>query len=165
MFTMLKKNNLVLDRDITMLVRGILIIEATLENLNPNLSLISVLLNHTSNEESEVLSSQKILDTGRKIVKNTKSLVSIPNEVLTFFKTINNGDNKIKFEMSGSQRQVDKIEKLLHELIIGIIDASLILALSNEQNELIRKVLIICIIILSLWLFIKMLIDHIHKGY
>ena len=70
MFTMLKKNNLVLDRDITMLVRGILIIEATLENLNPNLSLISVLLNHTSNEESEVLSSQKILDTGRKIVKN-----------------------------------------------------------------------------------------------
>lgn len=114
MFTMLKRNNLVLDRDITMLVRGILIIEATLENLNPNLSLISVLLNHTSNEESEVLNSQKILDTGRKIVKNTKSLVSIPNEVLTFFKTINNGDNKIKFEMSGSQRQVDKIEKLLH---------------------------------------------------
>lgn len=165
MFTMLKKNNLVLDRDITMLVRGVLIIEATLENLNPNLSLISVLLNHTSNEESEVLSSQKILDTGRKIVKNTKSLVSIPNEVLTFFKAMNNGDNKIKFEMSGSKRQVDKIEKLLHELIIGIIDASLILALSNEQNELIRKVLIICIIILSLWLFIKMLIDHIHKGY
>ena len=67
--------------------------------------------------------------------------------------------------MSGSTKQVDKIEKMLHELIIGIIDASLILALSNEKNETIRMVLMVFIIILSIWLFIKMLIDHIHRGY
>ena len=102
---------------------------------------------------------------GSSAIKNTKSLINIPNEILTFFKTINNGDNKIKFEMSASNNAVDKIEKLLHELIIGIIDASLILSLSSEQNETLRIIIIVLIIILSVWLFMKMLFDHIHKGY
>ena len=163
MFKMLRENNLVLDKDITMLIRGILVMESSLKNLNDNLSLLSVLTNHIVNKNSSLIDGEKIVKAGKEIVKNTKSLVSVPNEVLTFFKTLNNGDNKIKFEMSGSTKQVDKIEKMLHELIIGIIDASL--ALSNEKNETIRMVLMVFIIILSVWLFIKMLIDHIHRGY
>ena len=165
MFKMLRENNLVLDKDITMLIRGILVMESSLKNLNDNLSLLSVLTNHIVNKNSSLIDGEKIVKAGKEIVKNTKSLVSVPNEVLTFFKTLNNGDNKIKFEMSGSTKQVDKIEKMLHELIIGIVDASLILALSNEKNETIRMVLIVFIIILSVWIFIKMLIDHIHRGY
>ena len=165
MFKMLRENNLVLDKDITMLIRGILVMESSLKNLNNNLSLLSVLTNHIVNKKTSLIDGEKIVKAGKEIVKNTKSLVSVPNEVLTFFKTLNNGDNKIKFEMSGSTKQVDKIEKMLHELIIGIIDASLILALSNEKNETIRMVLMVFIIILSIWLFIKMLIDHIHRGY
>ena len=165
MFIMLKNNNLELDKDVTMLIRGILIIESTLEIINPNLSFIDVLSNHVLNKKKSIIDKEKVINEGSEVIKNTKSLVKIPNEVLTFFKTLNNGESKIKFEMSASKNQVDKIEKLLHELIIGIIDASLILALSNEKNELIRKILILFIIILSIWLFIKMLIDHIHKGY
>ena len=162
---MLRENSLVLDKDITMLIRGILVMESSLKNLNDNLSLLSVLTNHIVNKKTSLIDGEKIVKAGKEIIKNTKSLVSVPNEVLTFFKALNNGDNKIKFEMSGSTKQVDKIEKMLHELIIGIIDASLILALSNEKNETIRMVLIVFIIILSVWIFIKMLIDHIHRGY
>ena len=165
MFLMLKENNLILDKDVTMLIRGIIIIEATLSSLNPNLSLTSVLVNHIKSNNEKIIDKSKILEMGSSAIKNTKSLINIPNEVLTFFKTINNGDNKIKFEMSASNNAVDKIEKLLHELIIGIIDASLILSLSSEQNETLRIIIIVLIIILSVWLFMKMLFDHIHKGY
>ena len=165
MFLMLKENNLILDKDVTMLIRGIIIIEATLSSLNPNLSLTSVLVNHIKSNNEKIIDKSKILEMGSSAIKNTKSLINIPNEILTFFKTINNGDNKIKFEMSASNNAVDKIEKLLHELIIGIIDASLILSLSSEQNETLRIIIIVLIIILSVWLFMKMLFDHIHKGY
>ena len=67
--------------------------------------------------------------------------------------------------MSASSRQVDKLENLLHEFIIGLLDASLILAYSLERDLLVRRVLFYFIVILSIWLFIKMLIDYIHKGY
>lgn len=165
MFLMLKENNLTLDKDITMLVRGIIIIEATLSSLNPNLNLISVLINHIKSNNEKIIDKNKIIEMGTSAIKNTKSLINIPSEILTFFETINNGDNKIKFEMSASSKSVDKIEKLLHELIIGIIDASLILSLSNEENKVLRIIIIVLIIILSVWLFMKMLFDHIHKGY
>ena len=66
MFKMLKDNNLILDRDITMLIRGIGIIEAVLEELDPKINLISVLSNRKEfyiNKELKNLYCQKNIVT------------------------------------------------------------------------------------------------------
>ena len=164
MFMMLQKNHLQLHSSITMLIRGICVIEATLEILNPNLNLVEVIMNYVLKEEM-VFDSSRIADGAKKIVKSTKSMIQLPSEIHQFLQSFNRGEGKVKLEMSASSRQVDKLENLLHEFIIGLLDASLILAYSLERDLLIRRVLFYFIVILSIWLFIKMLIDYIHKGY
>lgn len=164
MFMMLQKNHLQLHSSITMLIRGICVIEATLEILNPNLNLIQVMMNYVLKEEM-VLDSSRIVNGAKKVAKSTKSMIQIPTEIHQFLKSFNQGNGKVKIEMSASSHQVDKLENLLHEFIIGLLDASLILAYSLESNDLVRRVLFYFILLLSIWLLIKMLIDHIHKGY
>ena len=164
MFMMLQKNHLQLHSSITMLIRGICVIEATLEILNPNLNLVEVIMNYVLKEEM-VFDSSRIADGAKKIVKSTKSMIQLPSEIHQFLQLFNRGEGKVKLEMSASSRQVDKLENLLHEFVIGLLDASLILAYSLERDLLVRRVLFYFIVILSIWLFIKMLIDYIHKGY
>ena len=42
MFKMLQQNNLILDHDVTMLIRGITILEGVLEKLDPSINLFQV---------------------------------------------------------------------------------------------------------------------------
>ena len=165
MYKMLRNHNLTLDKDVTMLIRGMCVIESVLKDLNPNLSLFDVLYNHIVNNKESLIDADKILNAAKSTLSSAKSMINIPKEVNTFVKSLNDGDTKFKFELSDSTNQIDKIEKLLHELIIGIIDASLILASSLVTDEVIKKIFIVFIIILSTWLFIKMIFDHFHKGY
>ena len=164
MFKMLNANFLKLHSSITMLIRGICVIEATLEILNPNLNLIEVMMNYVLKEEI-VIDSSKVIEGVKQVTKSTKSMLNLPNEASQFLKYFNQGEGKVKVEMSASTNQVDKLENLLHEFIIGLIDASLILAYSLQENNQIRSVILYFIILLSLWLVIKMIIDHIHRGY
>ena len=164
MFLMLQKNHLQLHSSITMLIRGICVIEATLEILNPNLNLIEVIMNYVLQEEM-VIDSSKIMNGTKTLAKSAKNMLNLPNEANQFLRYFNRGDGKVKVEMSASTNQVDKLENLLHEFIIGLIDASLILAYSLQDDVATKNVLFYFILFLSIWLFIKMLIDHIHKGY
>ena len=47
---------------------------------------------------------------------------------------------------------------------IGVLDASLILGSSIVDSVILRNIYIGCAFVLSVWLFIKMYIDHINKG-
>ena len=72
---------------------------------------------------------------------------------------------KFKLELSDSNKHIDKIENLLHELILGFIDGCLILAYGFTESELAKYIILLFIIVLSAWLFLKMILDLLHKGY
>ena len=148
MFKMLQQNNLILDHDVTMLIRGITILEGVLEE-----------------EVSSFSSKDMIKKVGKKIYKSGKSIVDIPTDLEDVLKSIKDGSFKFNMELSDSSRQVDKLEMLVHELIIGFIDGCLIIATSFIDNPSVQFIFIIFIILLSSWLLIKMLIDSNHKGY
>lgn len=164
MFRMLQENHLKLDSSITMLVRGILVIESTLERLNPNLSLIQVILNYVFENEL-VIDSAKVMNGAKEIVNTSREVMALPKEIRQFFKSFNQNHGKVKIEMSASSKEVDKLENLLHEFIIGLLDASLILGYNLQKNIPERRVLLVFIVGLSIWLLIKMFIDFIRSGY
>ena len=160
MFKMLKDNNLILDRDITMLIRGIGIIEAVLEELDPKINLISVL----SNRKEFYINKELVKNVGREIIKNGEKILDVPSELLNLTRSLNNGEIKLKFELSDSENKIDKIEHLLHELIIGFIIGCLIISASLITDYYVRSIVIIIIAILSFILLVKMFIDKNHKG-
>lgn len=165
MFRMIRRNHLILDKDITMLIRGIGIIEPVLKTLNPQISLFKVLINSEEGKIENIFNLDKLKDKSREILKSAYDIASIPNEVSSFIKSINNGDAKFKVEMSDSTKHVDKLENLVHELILGFIDGCLIIAVVLTSDKTVKSVFLIISVIITLWLIIKMLIDFIHRGY
>ena len=164
-FSMLKENKLKLNKSITMLIRGIVIIEGTLEMLSPNLSLFVVLANRVKNDTlKSMFSKESIAKNAGNIIDAAVTLPKIPGEVYNLLSTINKGESRIGIEMTNSDKQIDKLENMLHQVIIGILDAAVILGATMVQNELLRNIYIVLAIFLSCLLCIKMLIDFFHKG-
>lgn len=166
MFKMLQENKLILDNDVTMLVRGIGIIEAVLEKLDSNINLVEVLTNKIKKDSfKETISIDTIRNVGKTVINSTNGLLKLPGEVSNLITSISNGEIKFKVEFSDSNNHIDKLEKLLHELIITFLDGILIICLCFSKSHEQREILGLFVIVLSVWLFIKMLIDRMHNGY
>ena len=94
-------------------------------------------------------------------------MAKIPEEILKITRNINNGEVKAKVELHNSNKQVDKIETMLHQLIIGLLDVAFVIGASlmaRDSNESLRNIYLFIALVLSIWLFIKMYIDHKTKG-
>ena len=165
MFMMLRRNHLVLDKDVTLLIRGIGIIEPVLKNLNPQISLFKVLVRSEEGKIDDLFDKDKLKSKSKQLLKSAYNLSSIPNEAASLLKALNNGDAKFKIEMSDSSRHVDKLENLVHELILGFVDGCLIIATVLTFDKTLKTIFFIGIIIITLWLIIKMIIDISHRGY
>ncbi len=76
MFSMLHNNDIKLPKDISMLVRGIVVLEGTLEEIDSTISLMQVLKNRFNT--SKIMSKEKIESGLVKILENSDSLVSMP---------------------------------------------------------------------------------------
>ena len=161
-FNLLRNNKLVLDYDITMLIRGICIIESVIKKLDPSTSLMGVFEDRILVKKDFYKEYKKI---GKQIAKTTTSMANIPVEVDNFIKKVNDKDFKFKFELSDSRKHVDKIENLVHEIVLGFIDGCLIVAFSIVDIEEMKLIFLVAIVFISCILGVKMLIDLIHHGY
>ena len=162
----LRENNIKLDKNITLLMRGICVIEGTLELISPNINLIMVFENKLEEQTfKELFSKDALVNTGRNLVSGVNSLGELPAELLNFVKDVNRGQTKIDIEMANSQKQVNKLEKMLHQLVIGVLDAAVLLGASLVNNQVLRYVYIGMGAVFTIWLFVQMAKDHFHDGY
>ena len=140
--------------------------EGTLESLTPNINLLIVLKNKIKEDSlKEIFSEDMAMNVGKHIVTGANSLSQLPGELLSLVRDVNRGETKIDIEVANSDKQVDKLEKMLHQLIIGGIDAALLLGGSMVQNPILKVLYLGTAGVLSLWLLTQMIIDHFHKGY
>lgn len=162
----LKNHKIRLDKNITMLMRGICVIEGTLESIAPDINLIMVLENKIKeNRIRDLFSKEAIINTGRNIVSGVSSTAELPTQLLTFLKDVNRGETKFDIEVANSDKQVDKLEKMLHQLVIGLLDAAVLLGASMVNNPVLRWLYVALSVVFTIWLFIQMAKDHFHKGY
>ena len=94
MFSMLNRHKITLPRDITMLIRGIVVIAGLLEEINPKISLMVVLKNHI--DVSKSINKETITKYLLKSAKSGADLMLIPNETLTILRGINSGELRCK---------------------------------------------------------------------
>ncbi len=165
MFSMLRRNHLVLDKDVTMLIRGIGIIEPVLQKLNPKISLFKVLVRSEEGRIEDLLDQDKLQIKSKQLLKGVYDVASIPGEIASFLKSVNNGETKFKIELSDSTKHVDKLENLVHEIILGFVDGCLIIATVLTDDELFKSIFMIAVVIITIWLLVKMVVDIIHRGY
>lgn len=164
--SVLRNNNLKLDNNITLLLRGICVIEGTLEKITPNINLLIVFNNKIKeNSLDEISSKEMLMNTSRNIINGVNNFSELPGEMLNLVRDVNKGEIKFDVEMANSNKQVNKLEKMLHQLVVGVLDAAMLLGASIVNNNIIRWIYLGFALLFSTWLFIQMFKDHIHNGY
>lgn len=163
MFSMLNDNKIILPRDITMLLRGIIVIAGLLEEIDPTVSLMQVL--QTYFDPKDMFTKDKFKDYASTVVRSGADLMVIPKEALTLLKGINTGELRFNVEMTDSTGQITRMEKLFHLGIITVLDVALIIGIPfiSDTNPVLFAFYVIAAIICTCWLFVKMFVSRIRR--
>ena len=164
MFVLLRRNEITLPKEITMLIRGIVVLEGTLEKITPNISLMEVLTAKVTPKEA-LFDKDKLTNFALSSIKSGANLLLIPNEALTTLKGINSGELRFNIELTDSKPQIDRIERIVHLIIISALDVAFIIGTSQmvlnaEENlPFIFYLYMLGAIICTVWLLYKLIIS------
>lgn len=160
MFQLLNTNNITLPKDVSILVRGIVVIEGVLEEINPEISLMQVSKNRF--EIQNLLKKENLEKYAFKGLESIHSLTEVPKETLSLMRGINSGELRFNIELNDSKMHIDRIETVLHQILISILDLALIIGISfmsttnHKDQPIIYYIYILFSIIFTSWLFLKM---------
>ncbi len=162
LLSLLADNHIKLSRDITMLIRGIIVLEGTLEDLYPEISLMQVFRNHVKN--LPMVSENTVTELAKEGLKSSTSFLSLPNEMLHLIKGINRGEMRFNIEINDSKHQMDKMEGIVEEFIITILDVAFIvgtslIVMNNKDNlPFIFYLYMTGSVLCTVWLLYKMIL-------
>lgn len=158
MYELLNSNNILLPQDVTVLIRGIVVIAGLLEEISPEISLIDVLKDRFT--ISTVLNESELKNIISQGVTNGVDLVNIPNELLMALKGINTGELRFNIEMNDSKLQSIHLDTIIHQFIIAIVDVSFIIGISimasNSKFSLVFYFYCLISLLCTMWLLLKM---------
>lgn len=163
LFSMLNDNKIILPKDITMLLRGIVVIAGLLEEIDPSVSLMQVLQTHF--DPGDIITFDKLKKYATTVARSGADLMIIPKEALTLLKGINTGELRFNVEMTDSTGQIARMEKLFHLGIVTVLDVALIIGIPfiSEENQLLFIFYSVAAFIATTWLFVKMFLSRMRR--
>lgn len=168
MYELLDNSHIILPSDITMLTRGILVIAGLLEEICPEISLITVFKNYYLSNINEYINSDKLKKSLVSSYFNVNSLFNIPSEMLSTLKGINNDEMIFNVKIRNSDKLNDSTSTFYHQFIIAITNAALligiaILVTNSDFSPFVIWIYSIISIICTLYLIYKIVINKINR--
>lgn len=164
---MLSNNHISLPKDVTMLMRGIIVLEGVLRVVSPKINLMQILSTHI--KPDNIFDEEKAKSFLQKASQSGTDLVYLPNEMLSFLKGVNSGELRFNIELNDSKHQMRNLEQLVHLCMVTILDVayilgtSLIVMQSNGDLPFIFYVYLILGGICTVWIFYKMFTSKIRN--
>ena len=172
MLDLLGNNSITLPKDITMLVRGIVVLEGTMEAVCPQISLMDVFSKRVKDQSLKYLfDKDSIAKEVSSTINSVKSLNKIPADLHNFISDAARGEAKFNIEVTDSNKKIDRFEKMVHRIVVCILDVAFIVGAalvvsngidSDKQNFIFYLYLAVALIF-TVWLFIKMYIDKLNR--
>ena len=157
---MLSNNHISLPKDVTMLMRGIIVLEGVLRSVSPKINLMQILGTHI--KPNNIFDEDKAKKFIHEAAQSGTDMVYLPNEMLSFLKGVNSGELRFNIELNDSKHQMRNLEQLVHLCMVTILDVayilgtSLIVMQSDGELPFIFYVYLIFGGICTVWIFYKM---------
>lgn len=164
---MLSNNHISLPKDVTMLMRGIIVLEGVLRSVSPNINLMQILSTHI--RPNNMFDENKAKKFIHEAAQSSTDIVYLPNEMLSFLKGVNSGELRFNIELNDSKHQMRNLEQLVHLCMVTILDVAYILGTSlivmQSEGDLpfIFYVYLILGGICTVWIFYKMFTSKIRN--
>lgn len=161
LFSLLRENHINLPEDISMLVRGIVVIESVLEEIAPDINLMQVIKNRM--QKMPVLTKDTFEKALLKFGESSANLLDLPKEALSLCKGINQGEICIEVKNRKQKENAVLLMDLFHQLLVAVLDGAMLVGLSKmvslDRKPFLFYLYLIFSILFTIWLLYKMILS------
>lgn len=131
MVEMAESHGISMPKGITMLGRGVIIMESLLLQLDPQVNFISVMANHLSDPVYQEMDPQQFLkDSSRALLISARRMIDIPHQLSDLLKLTMKGQTKLNYEIDGSEEWNTLLKFAVNKLVLCLLAGALIIGAS-----------------------------------
>ena len=113
---------------VTMLGRGIVTIQGVLADLEPELSILSIMANHLAGDVLRPAALERELKEGaRALLLSGRRAMDLPAQLSELLKMTVKGQSKVNLELTGSEEPLRRADRMVNRLVLGLIIAALLI--------------------------------------
>lgn len=135
-FKITKDNNIQLPRELVLLVRGLVILEGVVAEVDPELEIITVVISFIKSKNKlnglKLLNKEEALVSAYQLARDT---IRIPSKTLEVLNRMANGKSVINFKLENVEDLILKLESMVNRMTGGLIIAALLIASSLILNS------------------------------
>lgn len=125
------RNNLQAPQEITMLIKAIATFEGVIRELAPEIALIEIATPFAKKYFSEKIDWQlELKKSGIDLLYSAQAAPKIPSRILEILNDFAKGKSKINLEFRRQNELMDRVEKMMNRLVMGLILSALIIGSS-----------------------------------
>lgn len=135
-FEMAKRNNIRLPKELTLLIKTIVIVEGVIAKLSPDIKLLDIAIPYVKSNNK--LAFFKEINFDELLIKGhifLKSCTQLPSKFIELSDSLINGRAKIQLEHMGLEKTTNDLNKMVNRIIFGVVVSSMILASSTVLNS------------------------------
>lgn len=134
-FEAANRNNLSLPRDLTLLIRGMVIIEGVVSKIDPEIRILDIAIPFVkANSKSSItdnLNMNELLINSYNFIKSSSKL---PSKLIELSNSILNGRAKFQLQISNLNKTINDLNKMTNRIVFALIVSSLIMGSSMLLN-------------------------------
>ncbi|KRU27106.1 protein kinase [Clostridium sporogenes] len=135
-FECANRNNISLPKELTMLIRSLIIIEGILEKIDPNIQILDIAIPYVKNNNK--INFFKNIDFDELILnsyKTAEDLSKIPTKTVQLLNSILNGRSKIQLNVNNLDRSINELNRMINRIVFALIISSMIIGFSFILNS------------------------------
>ena len=135
-FDIAKQNNIRLPRDLTLLIRGLVILEGVIATIAPDLKIIDIAIPYVkSNNKFSLLNN---LDFNTLLIRSyafIKDSFRLPTKIVELSDSLISGRAKLQLEHKNLNTPINELNKGINRLVFALIISSMIIGSSTILNS------------------------------
>lgn len=130
-FNLAKKNNIKFPRELVVLVRGLIILEGVISEIDPDLNIISVITSFIKTKSKfELLKELKDEHLALSLYSLTRDVTRLPSKTLEVLSNFVNGKTKINLNITDLEDTISHISNMVNRVVAALLISSLVLGSS-----------------------------------
>ena len=135
-FDIAKQNNIRLPRDLTLLIRGLVILEGVIASIAPDIKIIDIAIPYVkSNNKFSLLTN---LDLNTLLIRSyafIKDSFRLPSKIMELSDSLISGRAKLQLEHKNLNTPISELNKGINRLVFALIISSMIIGSSTILNS------------------------------
>lgn len=126
-----RQNNIQIPRDLVCLIRGLVILEGVVAEIDPELEIISIIISYTKSGNKvaflETLDKEELMIT---LYSFARDGIKIPTKTLELLNKLSAGEGKLELKVNDMDNALMQINKMVNRITSGVMISALMLSSS-----------------------------------